>query len=143
MSECATLMLDPHWESQWDIKPQDNQSKLLSALPSWGSSMTRVPMWVFASSDGNRVVSRRPVEVEVGREGPDEDTVGPVYVFNCKKLHVFASAALYKDAEDQFHDQVVQFFLEYRAADPACLDDDAAEIQRLYKTYFRESSPSA
>jgi hypothetical protein len=143
MSQCETLMLDPHWESQWDIKPQDNQSKPAPSLPSWGRAMTRVPMWVFAASNGTRVVSVRPVEVEVGREGPDEDIACAAYVFSCKKLHVFASAAIYKDAEDQFHDQVVQFFLEYSEADPACLDDDAVEIQRLYKTYFRESSPSA
>jgi hypothetical protein len=138
-SHAATLMLDPQWASEWDYKPQENQSK---PLPSWGSSTTRVPMWLFVASDRTRVVSLLPVEVEVGREGPDEDSHEPVFVFNCKKLHVFASGSSYKEAEDQFHEQVVHFFREYRDADRASLADDAAEIQVLYKKYFRESSPS-
>jgi hypothetical protein len=132
-------MLDPQWSSEWDYKPQGNQSK---PLPSWGSSVTRVPMWVFVGSDGTRVVSSLPVEVEVGREGPDDDSPDSAFVFNCKKLHVFASGSTYKDAEDQFHEQVVHFFREYRDADHASLADDAAEIQVLYNKYFQESSPS-
>jgi hypothetical protein len=133
-------MLDPRWESQWDYKPQGNQSK---PPPSWGGSITRVPMWLFVASDSTRVLSSLPVEVEVGREGPDEDSPAAVFVFNCKKLHVFASGSTYKEAEDHFHDQVVHFFHEYRNADRASLADDAAEIQALYSKYFQESSPSA
>jgi hypothetical protein len=98
-------------------------------------------MWVFAC-DGDRLTSSLPVEVEVGRERPDDDSTELAFVFNCKKLHVFAAATTYKEAEDQFHAQVVHFYREYRDADPDSLDEDAAEIQSLYKRYFRESQPS-
>lgn len=134
-------MLDPKWSSEWDYKPQDNQLKVPPSLG--GSQMTRVPMWLFVASTGARAVSSIPVEVEVGREGPDEDSSESVFVFNCKKLHVFASASTYKEAEDQFHEQVVHFFREYRDADVTSLADDAAEIKVLYKKYFQESSPGA
>jgi hypothetical protein len=97
-------------------------------------------MWLFVGSDGTRVLSMVPVEVEVGREGPDEESPESAFVFRCKRLHVFASASSYKAAEDLFHDQVVHFYGVYRDANPEELADDAAEIQALYAQHFQESS---
>ena len=130
-------MLDPRWPSKWDYKEPE-----APRVPSQGGdSPTRVPMWLFVAKTGARVISLRPVEVEVGIEGPDDESPHCAFVFKCKKLHVFSSASSYKEAEDAFHDQVVHFFYNYQDALPEELSEDAAEIQALYKQYFRETSP--
>ena len=136
MTAQPTLMLDPRWASVWDYREQP-RAKLPSQL---ASNVTRVPMWLFVAGNGARVISLRPVEVEVGREGPDEESPESAFVFRCKKLHVFASGGTYKEAEDSFHDQVVHFFYSYRDAHHDELSEDAAEIQGLYRQYFQESA---
>lgn len=128
-------MIDPKWSREWDYSP---------ALPAndsgaFSGAVTRLPMWLFVGSNNDRVLSLRPVEVEIYRDGPDEESPESAFIFSCKKLHVFASAVNYKVAEDLFHDQVVHFYRLYREAKTDDLAEDAVEIQNLYKRYFRES----
>jgi hypothetical protein len=101
----------------------------------------RVPMWMFVSGDGRRVLSSRPVDVEIIHEGPDEESPSSTVLLSCPRLHVFSAGADYKQAEDDFHDQVVHFYHLYSAADPESLDADAAAIKALYDQYF-EASPA-
>jgi hypothetical protein len=128
-------MLAPQWSRDWAIETREASAVVPAPL----SRVSRVPMWLFVAPNGVRIFSSLPVTVEVGTEGPDAETPVTAYVFNCPRLHVFASGATYKEAEDSFHEQVVHFFHSYRETDASELADDAAEIQKLYLDNFQES----
>ena len=134
MNAQPTVMLDPRWTSEWEDTHLAAKPKITPPLQS------RIPMWLFVASNGVRVLSCRPVEVEVGKEGPDEESPESCFVFKCAKLHVFASGSTYKVAEDAFHEQVVHFFFVYRNIPDNDLAKDAAEIKALYKQYFKVTS---
>lgn len=140
MNAQPTLMVNPGWVSKWDYKPAPRDAVSKAAEVRLGD-ITRVPMWLFVASNGARVLSRRPVEVMVQQMGPDEESPVSAFVFACHKLHVFASAATYKEAEEQFHEQVVHFFYTYAALPRDQVSEDAAEIQALYQAHFQESLP--
>jgi hypothetical protein len=142
MNAQPTLIFDPDWANKWYYRTDSRQLGSPPAGLRFADS-TRLPMWLFVSSNGARVLSRRPVEVEVFKEGPDNESQDSAFVFACNKLHVYASASTYKDAQDLFHEQVVHFFYVYRALPADQVADDAAEIQALYKAYFEESAPPA
>lgn len=136
MNAARTLMLDPGWVSDWQLE-EDVFKDRSSSAPN-GSGEAKVPMWIFIATDGGSVFSKKPVDVEVRREGPDRESFVSAYVFSCNKLHVFASAATRKEAESLFNDQVVHFFRMYRDADPRDLAEDAAAIKALYDENFAE-----
>jgi hypothetical protein len=139
MKAQPTLMSDPVWMRNWEhpLPARDHASGLLEST---GNEPTRLPVWLFVSaSSGARVLSKVPVEVEIHKAVLDEECSAPGFVFACNKLHVFASAQDYREAEDSFHEQVVHFFYTYRNAKPDDLADDAAAIQALYRRYFEES----
>lgn len=130
-------MLDARSTTEWSYRPIEPQT----AVVAQGTyKITKMPMWLFVSG-GHRILSTLPVDVEISREGPDAESSEPAFVFACKKLHVFASAPTYKEAEDLFHEQVVHFYNFYRDADPDELAEDAAEIRQLYAQNFQESPP--
>jgi len=145
MSARQTLMIDPSWQKRWQVNP--------SRTIEWSSAANdvanqevcatvsrHVPVWLFVSSDGDRVTSSLPVSVEIREEAPDEECDSWAFVFSCHRLHVFASGSTYGEAENSFHDQVVHFFHTYKAAEVDDLDDDAQTIKSLYDKYFSESA---
>ncbi len=131
-------MVDPRSSDEWNYVAPDAANTPVREL----RKSMHMPMWLFVAYDGARVLSKLPVDVEVTREGSDAECNDAAIVFSCKNLHVFASAPTYKEAEDQFHDQVVHFFHVYRDSDPYELAPDALEIQALYNEHF-QVSPAA
>lgn len=131
-------MLDPHWAVKWDYDPRVSLQKV--AMPMDADGATRMPVWLFVACDGTRIISSLPVQVEVTQERPRPDNADAAYVFACRRLHVFASASTYEEAENQFHDQVVHFYRAYLEASPNDLADDAVEIRDLYRTHFQVSA---
>ena len=128
-------MLDAKSAEEWSYCPLEPQT----AVVAQGTNRaTKVPMWLFVAGR-RRILSTLPVDVEISRQGPDAESSECAFVFACKKLHVFASAPTYKDAEDLFHEQVVHFYESYRDANPDELAEDAAEIRELYTRNFQES----
>lgn len=138
MNNAPTLMDEPGWAKQWEFRPFN---ALTYKPASIARPLKRVPMWLFVAEDGRRVMSSRPVDVEITREGPDDESAISTVVLSCPRLHVFAAGSDYKAAEDDLHDQVVHFYFLYSAADAATLDPEAAAIKALYDQYF-EVSPS-
>jgi hypothetical protein len=128
----------PGWESDWQYKAAAGQRNIPEGCDS--SSEAKIPMWLFVAADGSRVLSKKPVDVEIRREGPDRQSFVSAYVFSCNKLHVFASASTRNEAESQFHDQVVHFCRMYWAAAPDELAEDAAAIKALYDENFEDAN---
>lgn len=89
------------------------------------------------------MLSKRIVDVEVRKEGPDAESALPVYVFCCDSLHVYASAFDYEAAKNSFDDQVVHFFYSYRNARSEDLAEGAQVIQERYRAHFEEMAPAA
>lgn len=136
MNALPTLMPYKGWESDWQFKVDAGERKVPESC---NSSEAKIPMWLFVAADGSRVLSKKPVDVEVRREGPDRQSFVSAYVFSCNKLHVFASASTRDEAESQFHDQVVHFCRMYKATARNELADDAAAIKALYDANFEEA----
>ncbi|HEY2809663.1 MAG TPA: hypothetical protein VGI91_12795 [Steroidobacteraceae bacterium] len=132
-------MLNPSWEEEWSDAPRPASRTFDSFVPKLSAEGSlRLPIWEFAAADGARLYSRRPVEVKVTKEVADQQTPDPTYVFSCESLHVFSSAATYDAALSSFHEQVVHFYFAYRDTDTRELAQEAANIQVIYRTYFRE-----
>lgn len=142
MSAQQTLLIEPRWSQTWKLEEPRGTAAAANA-DSVNRKPQDLPIWVFVSSEGERVVSSLPVSVEVREEGPDEDCGVWAYVFSCPKLHVFSSAISYRDAESAFHDQVVHFFHSYKNARTEELDEAAAAIKSIYDRYFKESDRAA
>ena len=140
MNALPTLMPYRGWESDWQYETPSREGRMPDAS---NSSEAKIPMWLFVAADGSRVHSRKPVDVEVRREGPDRQSFVSAYVFSCNKLHVFASASTRYEAESQLHEQVVHFCRMYKAAARDELADDAAAIKALYDENFEEATAAA
>ena len=134
-----TLLIEPRWSQTWKLEEPRGSVAAAANADSLKRKPQDLPIWVFVSSEGERVVSALPVSVEVREEGPDEDCGSWAYVFSCPKLHVFSSASSYRDAENAFHDQVVHFFHAYKGVRNEDLDEGAASVKALYDKYFKES----
>jgi len=99
-------------QSDWRQEPRRQMTgeSVIELNQTLSRPIRKMPLWHFVGSDGSRVISTRPVNVEVHRELADDPSAGNAYVVGCAKLHVYASAASLDVAISAFVDQVVHFF---------------------------------
>jgi hypothetical protein len=115
--------LDQRWQIEGKRIPL---TELNESVPS--RAPQRMPMWLFVA-DGLRVLCRRPVEVEVIREGDSVE-------LNCDRLHVYASGGSYDDALSELHEQVVHFYRHYTSRNQDEFVGGARDLWQLYSNRF-------
>jgi hypothetical protein len=113
-------------DQRWQLEGRKVQTELKDSVPRRAAQ--RMPMWLFVA-DGLRVLSRRPVEVEVVRDGDSVE-------LNCERLHVFASGDSYDAALSDLHEQVVHFFRHYTSHRLDEFIGGASDLWRLYNGRF-------
>jgi hypothetical protein len=127
MSVNTAVALYSSRTNQWDLTRKPAPFEQHSGVTE-EPGVHRMPMWLFVAN-GQRVICRRPVEVEIREE---EDAV----IAACQRLHVFSSGDSYEEAINSLHEQVVHFFQEYSALGEDEVIGRAVEIRELYHRYF-------
>lgn len=88
----------------------------------------KVPRWLFVAN-GVRLVTAKPVQVEVREEGD-------VYSAECPGLHVYASGSTSEQALDDLDQQVVHFYRMYSRLNENDVTGLAARLRGLYLKFF-------
>jgi hypothetical protein len=93
-----------------------------------GSSWGKVPMWIF-SSEGERLVPRKPLLLEV------EDD-GQVIFVSSGNFHVHAIGVTYEAALESFTEQLIHFYKKYENTPDGGVVGLAVRLKKIYNESF-------